>query len=341
MDRSIEALKQIDLADFLSRHYGLEFRRRGTAFACRSPFGKDSNPSFFVRPVDGRWLFKDFSSGAGGSIFDFVRMKEKLGSFAETLTFIKGLLPDSAFAHDRASLGDESPSASGSLSMARYDVQALYERFLSQDPDVCRRYLRRRGIKPALVEDLIRGGTVVHNRYGRRSYCCFAVRDQAGRLRCLDNHAVEGSGKFVLGHKSPFSLEWQELSRARTVFLVEGIMDYLSVKTLDRTPTAGLALLGNQLCFDRSLFQRAEILMSALDDDRGGASALRDLRERYRDKPIRIYDLRGRKDPNELLMARRSRESHSMQPGMQNGNGALPVIGFSDPSNVVAHGRGR
>ncbi len=343
MDRSIEALKQINLADFLSRHYGLEFRRRGTAFACRSPFGKDSNPSFFVRPVHGRWLFKDFSSGAGGSIFDFVRMKEKLGSFAETLTFIKGLLPDSAFAHDRPSLGDESPSASGSLSMAarRYDVQALYERFLSQDPDVCRRYLRRRGIKPALVEDLIRGGTVVHNRYRRRSYCCFAVRDQAGRLRCLDNHAVDGSGKFVLGHKSPFSLEWQELSHARTVFLAEGIIDYLSVKTIERTPTTGLALLGNQIRFDRSLFEGAEILMSALDDDRGGASALLDLRERYPDKPVRIYDLRGHKDPNELLMALRSTEGRSMADGMQNGNGALPVIGFSDPSNVVAHGRGR
>jgi len=319
MDRSIEALKQVHLADFLSRHYGLQFRRRGAAWVCRSPFGEDSNPSLFVRPVDGRWLFKDFSSGAGGSIFDFVRMKEKLGTFAETLAFIRGLLPDAAFDPGRQSLGDRSPSGPGSLSMAtrRYDVQALYERFRSEDPDVCRRYLHRRGINPALVEDLIRGGTVVHNRYRRRSYCCFAVRDQAGRLRCLDNHAVDGSGKFVLGHKSPFSLEWQELSRARTVFLAEGIIDYLSVKTLDRTPTPGLALLGNQLCFDRSWLERAEILMSALDDDRGGASALLDLRERYPDKPVRIYDLRGHKDPNERLMALRSTESRSMADGMQ------------------------
>ena len=78
MDRSVDALKQVNLVDFLSRHYGLEFRRQGAAFACRSPFTEDRRPSFFVRLVKGHWLFKDFSSGAGGTIFDFVRMKERL-----------------------------------------------------------------------------------------------------------------------------------------------------------------------------------------------------------------------------------------------------------------------
>lgn len=80
MDRSVEALKQVNLVEFLSRQYGLEFRRRGAAFACRSPFTEDSRPSFFVRLVKGHWLFKDFSSGTGGTIFDFVRMKENWGA---------------------------------------------------------------------------------------------------------------------------------------------------------------------------------------------------------------------------------------------------------------------
>jgi hypothetical protein len=46
------------------------------------PVAEDSKPSFFVRLVRGHWVFKDFSSGAGGTVFDFVQMKENLGPFS-------------------------------------------------------------------------------------------------------------------------------------------------------------------------------------------------------------------------------------------------------------------
>jgi DNA primase len=92
MDASVEVLKQVNLVEFLTEHYGLQFRRRGAAFACRSPFTEESKPSFFVRLVGGHWVFKDFSSGAGGTIFDFVRMKENLGNFSEALSYVRRLL---------------------------------------------------------------------------------------------------------------------------------------------------------------------------------------------------------------------------------------------------------
>ena len=218
------------------------------------------------------------------------------------------MLPDPPFDRTRRNADGEgrNPCACHPAASRRYDLQALYERFLRQDPGVCRSYLLHRGLDGALVDDLIRTGTVVHNRYRARSYCCFAVRDREGVLRCLDNHAVEDCGKFVLGSRIPFSLEWKELDRAKVVFLAEGIIDYLSVKTLDGTRPAGLALLGNQLCFDRSLLRQAEVLLSALDDDRAGRCALVNLKQRYPDKRIRLYDLQGYKDPNERLMALRA-----------------------------------
>ena len=155
---------------------------------------------------------------------------------------------------------------------------------------------------------------MVHNRRDGRSYCTFAVRDDRGQLKCLDNHAVDGNGKFVLGSKSPFSLEWEELKRAKIVFLAEGIIDYLSVKTLECAPPPGLALLGNRLCFEASLLERAEVLLSAMDDDGGGNSAVLDLKCQYPDKEVRIYDLEGHKDPNELLMAVRSGKGRRLSP---------------------------
>ena len=88
-DLNIETLKQMNLAEFLSRHYGLSFRRWRAVYQCRSPFTDKKKASFFVRLVEGHWLFKDFSSGAGGSVFDFVQMKEKLAGFCEALGFVR------------------------------------------------------------------------------------------------------------------------------------------------------------------------------------------------------------------------------------------------------------
>jgi hypothetical protein len=311
-DLSIETLKQMNLAEFLSRHYGLSFRRCGAVYQCRSPFTDEKKPSFFVRLVEGHWLFKDFSSGAGGSVFDFVQMKEKLAGFREALPFVRQLVGGSVCCMSREDCGGEA-AAEGSVPRP-YDVEQLYGRFRQEDAGVCREYLLGRGIAPELVEALIRDGTVVHNRYQGRSYCCFAVRDDAGQLKCLDNHAVEGPEKFVLGVKSPFSCEWEALKRARVVFLAEGIIDYLSVKNLEFSQPAGLALLGNQLCFDESLLERVETLLSAMDDDRGGDSAVLDLKERYPDKQVRVYDLEGHKDPNELLLAVRSGKGRTLSP---------------------------
>jgi hypothetical protein len=127
------------------------------------------------------------------------------------------------------------------------------------------------------------------------------VRDAAGELRCLDNHAIDDGGKFVLGAKSVFSRDWQTLASASEVFISEGIIDYLSLKTLEGCDLVGIALLGNWLLFDTALLAGCRKIISALDDDKGGATAFVDLMERYPDKEIVVYPLQGHKDPNELL----------------------------------------
>jgi len=306
----------MNLAEFLTRHYGLEFRRRGTRYQCCSPFTGESRASFFVRWVDGHWLFKDFSSGVGGSIFDFVQMKEKLGCFSEALGLVRKLVGFSGCSMGAGEhvAGGVANDEGASASQRPYDVDRLYDRFRQEDPGICRQYLLGRGIAQELVEVLIGDGTVVHNRYEGRSYCCFAVRDESGRLRCLDNHAVEGSEKFVLGRKSPFSCEWEAVKRAKRVFLSEGVIDYLSVKSLELAPPPGLALLGNQLCFDGALLEGAETLVSAMDNDRGGDRAFLDLKERYPEKQVRVYDLEGHKDPNQFLVAVRSGQGRTLEP---------------------------
>lgn len=291
-----EAIKCLNLVDFLSLHYGLQFRPSGQGAVCRSPFTADRHPSFFVRLVDGHWLFKDFSSGLGGSLIDFVQKIEGLSDLSEVFRKIEQLV-GRPFSH-----GDTSHPAVEEHDRG-YDVDTLYSRFQGEDPAPCRRYLVGRGIDPALVDDLIIDGEVVHNRYQGRSWCCFAVRDGHGRLQCLDNHEIDGPGKFVLGVKSIFSRDWPLLKGSAEVFVCEGIIDYLSIKTLEKDPLPGFALLGNQLLFARDLLAGCKRIVAALDEDRGGSSALYDLMEAYPDQEITVYDLQGYKDPNELLQA--------------------------------------
>lgn len=301
MSVCIETLKQMNLVDFLNEHYGLDFSRSGSGYVASSPFGADRRPSFFVRQLQGRWLFKDFSSGLDGSIIDLVGHLEGLSGFGNVLKRIEELVGGVTAA---MTLSAAEPVENAIESEKRgYDIEHLYKRFQEQDPGVCRRYLLGRGIEKELVEELIAAGEVVHNRHQGKSYCCFAVRDARGELQCLDNHAIDGKGKFVLGIKSVFSRDWQALASASEVFVSEGIIDYLSIKTLEGGSLAGIALLGNQLLFDTALLAGCSRIISVLDGDRGGISTFVDLMERYPDKELKPYPLHGHKDPNELLQS--------------------------------------
>ncbi len=293
----IEALKRLNLVDFLCHNYGLEFRRSGQGYICRSPFAADKNPSFSVRMVNEHWLFKDFSSGFAGSIIDFVQRIEGLVDLFAVVRKIEQLIDNTFSQNTTSHFSVPKQDNQG------YDVGALYSQFLGQDPAPCRRYLVDRGIRPELVDELISDGEVVLNRYQDRSYCCFAVRDRHGTLQCLDNHEIGGTRKFVLGKKSIFTRDWSSLKDCTELFICEGIIDYLSIKTLEKSPLPGFALLGNQLLFDKDVLADCKRIIAAVDEDSGGSSALFDLMEQYPDKEITAYDLRGYKDPNELLQA--------------------------------------
>jgi len=312
---SVEVLKGLNLVDFLTEHYRLRFRRVGGQYVCCSPFSEEKRPSFFVRCVKGHWLFKDFSSGLGGSIFDFVQIKENLGGFSEVLSYLGRVVsPMCLQAEKAATPADQEEGVELDGGEASYDVARLYEQFKDNDLSVCREYLLKRGISEGLVDSLVADEVLVHNQYQGRSYCCFVVRNRNGQLQCLDNHQVDGSGKFVLGRKSVFTQEFEALARAETVFVTEGIIDYLSVKTLEEKAWPGLALLGNQVSFARELIGSARVIVSALDQDRGGWGALFDLRELFPQQTVEIYDLEDHKDPNELLLATPPGKGRNLSP---------------------------
>lgn len=334
----IEEVKRLNMVDFLSRHYGIVFSNGGvfahsahsgsqgqcrSQFCCLSPFKEERNPSFFVREVDGHWLFKDFSSGHGGSLIDFVLLKEGFDSVWKALSHIEHLVcveSGGGIGQRQPSFPLPSPSPTSPTSPTSpasmpsldktYEVDSLYKTFRRNDVRPCREYLLSRSISQELVENLCRDELLVHNHYEGISYCCFAVFNPQGKLCCLDNHQIggDGDGKFVLGDKHPFSLDWSQFPSSKRVFVTESIIDYLSIKTLEGFDFPGVALLGNMINFNNELFGCAREVVSALDGDSGGLRAFLDLEEKFNHKVIRIYNFGASKDANEYLQKLKERQ---------------------------------
>jgi len=186
-----------------------------------------------------------------------------------------------------------------------YDVNYIYDRIKDNHIDASRDYLLKRGILPCLVDQLIAEQILLCNRHQNVCYCSFAVYDQDKDLRCLDNHEINGTKKFVLGHKHLFSLDWVKLQTSSRIYICESIIDYLSIKTLEGVNSTGIALLGNQLNgYDLEFLNNTPTLVSCFDNDGGGFSGYLDLIERYPGKQIEIYELQAnQKDINDRLLS--------------------------------------
>ncbi len=65
----------------------VHLKRSGSAYKGLSPFANEKTPSFFVVPAKG--IYKDFSSGKGGNVVDFLMQHEKL-SYPEALRWLAG-----------------------------------------------------------------------------------------------------------------------------------------------------------------------------------------------------------------------------------------------------------
>jgi DNA primase len=296
MRLSVDQVKGLNIVELLSRHYGLKFKNRGGQQVSLSPFSEESEPSFFVRKVSGHWLFKDYSSGSGGSIIDFVLLKEGFTEVSEALNHIHMLLGS-----EELSQSCEEVENAQSRMQSNYDIKQIYEEVCKNNREVCCEYLLRRGISQELIKDVIEKDILVHNQHQGHSYCSFAVFDARGGLNCLDNHGIDTEKKFVLGRKEVFSLDWGVLSSCEEVFISEGIIDYLSIKTLEGRSYRGLALLGNSVRFGSEVIRNTKRIVSALDSDAGGVSGLLELEEKFPEKELIVYNLGNCKDPNEYL----------------------------------------
>jgi len=83
-DQFIQQVAQAtDLIDLVGQYVAL--KKRGAEFVGLCPFHNDKNPSMYVSPA--KQIFKCFACGAGGGVFKFVELHERL-TFPEAVKFL-------------------------------------------------------------------------------------------------------------------------------------------------------------------------------------------------------------------------------------------------------------
>ncbi|MHA2315658.1 MAG: hypothetical protein ACXACF_10340 [Candidatus Hermodarchaeia archaeon] len=138
-----EGIKRLSMVELLSRHYGMEFRKVGGHYVSLSPFTADRQHK------DGHWLFKDFSSGKGGSIIDFVLLKEGVSDVSKAVKHIENL-------SEAMEMKPRIPSAE---TAPFYELKDIYRKVRTNQTQVCREYLTQRGIGNEFIDDLIEKDT--------------------------------------------------------------------------------------------------------------------------------------------------------------------------------------
>ena len=128
----------------------MTLRRAGSSFKGLCPFHEEKTPSFIVNPT--RQTFKCFGCGAGGDLFTFVQLREKV-DFLEARRI---LAERAGISLESERYGGTAPAGPGKSDLVRVnDWAQQYFRRQYEGPvgEVARQYVAKRGLADALVKD--------------------------------------------------------------------------------------------------------------------------------------------------------------------------------------------
>ena len=286
----IDAMRQIPLADFLTRLGHEPVRRSGNELWYRAPYRNERTPSFRVNVVKQLWY--DFGTGKGGDIFTLAGEFIQSGDFMEQVKFIA----------ETANMPMPVPEVSRPTFLPKPSepafegVEAVP---LLRSP--LTDYLAERGIPYGIASRYCS-----RLNYGVCGKRYFAV----GFPNVAGGHEVRS--RFFKGCVPPkdVSLVKVEGSPSDVCSVFEGFMDFLSAATLE-LETGDCLVLNSVANVEKAMRYLDDYghIDCYLDRDEAGQRTLETLKEHYGERVCdrsALYD--GCKDLNEYLQLTTKKE---------------------------------
>ena len=295
-----ESLKCEHPVEEIVARYGVELRPSGRILVGRCPFHNDGGrPNLYVYPATQSWYC--FRCAVGGDAIGFVQRIEDIG-FLEAVARLTGEQFSPLGARARPAVRQRRPPARTAAwgpaerACLAAAVEIYHNRLLSDSAALA--YVEGRGLSRAAIESCrlgyasgrelaaylrwrrlpaqaaLRVGLLGHDGRENMAGRVVVPEIRAGQPIWLVGRTVgseEGVPKYLgLPGRKPL-LGWEAVSTQRAVWLVEGVFDWLTLRSWG---VPALALVGTHVSGEalRSL-ARFERLYLALDNDEAGRAA--------------------------------------------------------------------
>jgi len=324
--------EETDIISIVSQYVPL--RRSGKNYVGLCPFHQEKTPSFTVSPE--RNMFYCFGCHAGGDVITFLMKIENI-SFAEAVELLAKKMGLSV----PLKSGSASEAKKETFWRLNETACSYFERMLYEKEGIkAREYLKGRGLKEEIWHEFRLGyapsseGLLVHLLNANfqeeailtaglisetkhelfRHRLTFPIADVRGKVIAFGGRALDESlPKYLNTPDSPIfskgnclyglNLAKKAISERGTAIIVEGYMDVLSCHQFgfqNAVASLGTSLTINQV---RLLSRFAKKIILSYDTDVAGVMATMRSLELFKSAQmeVRVVDLRGFKDPDELL----------------------------------------
>lgn len=348
-----------DIVDIVSEVVTL--KKTGKNYLGRCPFHSEKTPSFTVSSE--KQIYKCFGCGEAGNVISFV-MKTRNMAFPEAVKFLGekvGIVVDDADSPGKSSAANEKFKRMYDINIqaARYfytnlkRFKAPYEYlkgrgitdetikkfgigFALDNWQGIRSYLKQRGFSE---EEILELGLTTKNEKGNiydrfRNRIIFPVFNVSGRVIGFGGRVLDDSKpKYLNSPETPIFHKGTNLyglnlaiknNQARTVIMVEGYMDVISLSQQGVTnvvATLGTALTEGQC---KLLKRYIDTVIVSFDSDVAGQNAtIRGLEILQKSGfDLKILQIPSGKDPDEFI------RSFGREKFLNLVDGALPIIDF-------------
>jgi len=317
-EETIRACKEVDAIGFLTRVYGIEFRRVGSVYRML----QDKSVAFFPpdKNHDGIWRWKEFSKDKGGSgdVVDYlttylhVRFPDAITNISR---YMGNPLPD-----QRQEIAQPPPKKMKGFEIETKELLLPARKSGKGSDTRVIAYLRERGISKEVIYACMRRKILYQD--AEHGNCVFVGLDRYGIPRSASlrgTYTKPGNEPFkgVLSgsdEKHTFALIVEKKYKSDTVYVVEGAIDALSLATMMDMKKEKweryniLSLSGvkeaplKQFLLD---FPETKNIVFGLDNDKAGQDATAKLMKNYKSS-YKVTTLRlpaGIKDINDLLQS--------------------------------------